>query len=396
VTPGTDVPNVWPLDDGSTSTCGSSASRIGSIYSGIRPTAPGGRPSKWLVLAAWLIAAVALGPLAGKLGNVEESGPNAFLPRGAESSAVNTELERFRTDPLMPAVVVYTGTDMSAAQEKAAADRAGFAKLLPEGEQVSQPVPSEDAKALMTVVPLDSEDEITTTIDELRDLAEADAPPGVDVQVGGPAGPLTDQVAVFDTLDSTLMIATGLVVAALLLLTYRSPILWLCPLLPVGFAAVLTQVSTYLLAKYAGLPVDPQSAGVLMVLVFGVGTDYALLLTARYREELHRQQDRHTAMETALRRSGPAILASAGTIAVGLACLAFADINSSSSLGLVGAVDVVCGFLAMVTVLPALLVSAGRWVFWPFVPRFGTPARKARTVWSRIGEAVARRPRCPG
>ncbi|RII11331.1 Membrane transport protein mmpL8 [Streptomyces sp. YIM 130001] len=356
------------------------------------PTAPAGRRTKWLVLAAWLIATVALGPLAGKLGDVEESGPNAFLPRGAESAAVNTELEKFRTDELMPAVVVYTG-DATAAREFAADERTEFASFAAKGEQVAPPVPSDDGKALMTVVPLDQGDGLTDRIDELRDIAGANAPPGVDIEVGGPAGSLTDQVAVFDTLDSTLMIATGSVVAILLLLTYRSPILWLFPLLSVGFAAVLTQVGTYLLAKHAGLPVDPQSAGILMVLVFGVGTDYALLLIARYREELHRQEDRHTAMHIALRRSGPAVLASAGTIAVGLACLVFADINSSRSLGLVGAVGVVCAFLAMVTVLPALLVIAGRWVFWPFVPRHGTPARKARTVWSRIGAAVARRPR---
>ncbi|TPQ21897.1 MMPL family transporter [Streptomyces sporangiiformans] len=352
--------------------------------------APGGRRGKWLVLAAWLILAVALGPLAGKLGDVEDSSANAFLPRGAESAQVNTELEKFRTDTVMPAVVVYTG---DGADAKAAADRKAFAPFAARGEQVSRPVPSEDGKALMTVVPLDREDGVTDKIDELREIAGANAPPGVDVEVGGPAGSLADSVAVFGSLDATLMIATVLVVAVLLLITYRSPVLWLLPLLSVGFAAVLTQACTYLLAKYAGLPVDPQSAGVLMVLVFGVGTDYALLLIARYREELHRVEDRHEAMRTALRRSGPAVLASAGTIAVGLACLAFADINSSRSLGLVGAVGVICAFLAMVTVLPALLVITGRWVFWPFVPHSGTPARKPRTVWSRIGDAVARRPR---
>ncbi|GAB2968785.1 MMPL family transporter [Streptomyces pseudoechinosporeus] len=352
--------------------------------------APGGRRGKWLVLAAWLIVAVALGPLAGKLGDVEDSSANAFLPRGAESAQVNTELEKFRADPVMPAVVVYTG---DGADAKAATDRTAFAKFVPAGEEVSRPIPSEDGQVLMTVVPLDSEDGITDKVDELREIAGANAPPGVDVEVGGPAGSLTDSVAVFDSLDSTLLLATGLVVAALLLITYRSPFLWLLPLLSVGFAAVLTQVCTYLLAKHAGLPVDPQSAGVLMVLVFGVGTDYALLLIARYREELHRHEDRHQAMRIALRRSGPAILASAATIAVGLACLAFADINSSRSLGLVGAVGVVCGFLAMVTVLPALLVIAGRWVFWPFVPQYGTPARKPHTVWSRIGAAIALRPR---
>ncbi|MCF1592171.1 MMPL family transporter [Streptomyces muensis] len=352
--------------------------------------APGGRRGKWLVLAVWLILAVALGPLAGKLGDVEETGPNAFLPRGAESAQVNTELEKFRTDTVMPAVVVYTG---DGAQAAAAAERDTFARFVAVGQEVSGPIPSEDGQALMTIVPLDGEDDVTDKVDELRDVAGANAPPGVDVEVGGPAGSLTDSVAVFDGLDTTLLLATGVVVAVLLLLTYRSPVLWLLPLLSVGFAAVLTQVATYLLARHAGLPVDPQSAGVLMVLVFGVGTDYALLLIARYREELHRHADRHEAMRIALRRSGPAILASAATIAVGLSCLAFADINSSRSLGLVGAVGVVCGLLAMVTVLPALLVIAGRWVFWPFVPHHGTAVRKPRTIWSRIGSAVALRPR---
>ncbi|QIP86815.1 MMPL family transporter [Streptomyces sp. Tu 2975] len=356
-------------------------------------SAPGGRRTKWLVLLGWLVVAVALGPLAGKLGEVEDTGPNAFLPRGAESAAFNTELERFRTDEVMPVVVVYSADRPLGAGDRAAAesDRRAFAPHVAEGRQQSPVLPSDDGRALMVVVPLS--DELGDRVEEIRNIAGANAPPGLDVAVGGPAGSLMDQVAVFDTLDATLMIATGLVVAVLLLITYRSPVLWLFPLLAVGFAAVLTQVSTYLLAKYAGLPVDPQSAGILMVLVFGVGTDYALLLIARYREELHRHEDRHAAMRIALRRSGPAILASAGTIAVGLACLSLADINSSRSLGLVGAIGVVCGFLAMVSVLPALLVIAGRWVFWPFVPRHGTPVRKAVTVWSRTGAAVARRPR---
>ncbi|MFH8927719.1 MMPL family transporter [Streptomyces pristinaespiralis] len=356
-------------------------------------SAPGGRRAKWLVLFGWIVVAVALGPLAGKLGEVEDTGPNAFLPRGAESAAVNTELEKFRTDEVMPVVVVYSADRPLAAGDRAAAesDRRAFAPHVAEGRQLSPVLPSDDGRALMVVVPLS--DELGDRVAEIRDIAGANAPPGLDVAVGGPAGSLMDQVAVFDTLDATLMIATGLVVAVLLLITYRSPVLWLFPLLAVGFAAVLTQVCTYLLARYAGLPVDPQSAGILMVLVFGVGTDYALLLIARYREELHRHEDRHTAMRLALRRSGPAILASAGTIAVGLACLSLADINSSRSLGLVGAIGVVCGFLAMVSVLPALLVIAGRWVFWPFVPRHGTPVRKAVTVWSRIGAAVARGPR---
>ncbi|MGP3987902.1 MMPL family transporter [Streptomyces sp. 3N207] len=361
-------------------------------------TAPGGKRTKWLVLAAWLIVVVALGPLAGKLGEVEDSSSNAFLPGNAESAKVNTQLEKFRgDDEIIPAVAVYSRTDSATTEAdaaKARADRADFAPLVAKGEQIGGPVRAEDGKALMLVVPLSTGgDDMTDDLEKIRTVAAANAPPGLDVEVGGPAGSLIDNIKVFDNLDSTLMLATGAVVTLLLLITYRSPLLWLFPVLSVGFASVLTQVTTYALAKYASLPVDPQSAGILMVLVFGVGTDYALLLIARYREELHRHEDRHEAMRLALRRSGPAIVASAGTIAIGLACLAFADINSSRSLGLVGAVGVVCALLAMVTVLPALLVLAGRWVFWPFVPRSGTEPRKARTVWSRIGGLLARRPR---
>ncbi|MFW6691758.1 MMPL family transporter [Streptomyces sp. MAR4 CNX-425] len=361
--------------------------------------APGGRRTKWLVLAVWILLVAALGPLAGKLGDVEETGPNAFLPRSAESAELNTALERFRggsDDEIMPAVAVYTvadGTMTDAGRQKAAADVRAFAPYVADGERVTPPVASDDGGALMTVVPLTDTDDLGDVVDDVRAVAADGAPPGVDVQVGGPAASLADSVAVFDSLDATLMLATLAVVTVLLLITYRSPVLWLLPVLSVGFAAVLTQAVTYLLAKHAGLPVDPQSAGILMVLVFGVGTDYALLLIARYREELHRHEDRHAAMRLALRRCFPAVLASAATIAAGLSCLYFADISSSRSLGLVGAVGAVCAFLALVTVLPALLVIAGRWVFWPFVPRHGTPVHAHRTVWSRIGAAVAARPR---
>ncbi|WP_256104165.1 MMPL family transporter [Streptomyces sp. ODS05-4] len=358
---------------------------------------PGGRRGKWLVLAVWLVAVMALGALAGKLGEVQDTSANAFLPRGAESAQVNTELEKFRTDELMPAVVVYStdGALGADAKAKAEADRAAFAKVAAKGEQVSPAVASEDGKALMVVVPLPGEEQsvIADKTAELRDIADANAPPGLDTQVGGPAASMADAFTVFETLDGTLMMATGLIVVLLLLLTYRSPVLWLFPALAVGFAAVLTQVGTYLFAKYAGLQVDPQSSGVLMVLVFGVGTDYALLLIARYREELHVHQDKHVAMQAALRRSGPAILASAGTVAVGLACLGFATINSSRSMGLVGVIGIVFGFLAMVTILPALLVIAGRWVFWPLVPKHGAPQRATRPLWRRVGDSVAAKPR---
>ena len=182
-------------------------------------------------------------------------------------------------------------------------------------------------------------------------------------------------------------------VVVLLLLTYRSPVLWLLPLLSAGVALAASEGVVYLLARHAGLTVNAQSAGILVVLVMGAGTDYALLIVARYREELRRHRDRHEAMAYALHRAGPAILASAATVAVGMLCLLAAEMNSTRGLGPVCAAGVVIALLAMVTLLPALLVICGRWVFWPAKPHFGTAEPTESGVWARIGQGIARRPR---
>ena len=149
----------------------------------------------------------------------------------------------------------------------------------------------------------------------------------------------------------------------------------------------------YLLAEHAGLAVNGQSAGILTVLVFGAGTDYALLLVARYREELRRHEDRHEAMAFALHRAGPAIIASAATVIVGMLCLLFAETNSTAGLGPVAAIGVGVALLAMITLLPALLVICGRWMFWPVKPQFGSAEPTTRGFWARVGNRIARRPR---
>jgi len=198
----------------------------------------------------------------------------------------------------------------------------------------------------------------------------------------------------------------------LLLVTYRSPVLWLLPLLTVGIASQVASASVYLLARYAGVAVDFQSQSVLTVLVFGVGVDYALLIIARYREELRRHENRHAAMAVALRRSSPAILASAATVAIALMCLLAADLPATRGLGPVAAVGVIAALAAMTTLLPALLVLCGRWLFWPFVPRFrpgahgGGPVGRSAAgraldtdvaadhgMWARIAGLIGRRPR---
>src|SRR5204863_796356 len=129
-------------------------------------------------------------------------------------------------------------------------------------------------------------------------------------------------------------------VIIILLLTYRSPILWLLPVISAGVALTTAQALIYLLAKNGGLTVNAQSAGILTVLVFGAGTDYALLLVARYREELRRHEDRHEAMALALHRAGPALIASASTVAVSMLCLSFAETNATRGLGPVTAIGI--------------------------------------------------------
>jgi RND superfamily putative drug exporter len=183
------------------------------------------------------------------------------------------------------------------------------------------------------------------------------------------------------------------VVIVLLLLTYRSPVLWLLPILSAGVALTVAQAVIYLLTQHANLTVNGQSEGILVVLVIGASTDYALLLIARYREELRRHADRHEAMAVALRRAGPAIIASGLTVVAGMLCLLAAESNDISGLGPVAAIGIAVGLIAMITLLPAVLVICGRWVFWPVRPGFGTPEPTSRGVWSRVGRAISRRPR---
>ncbi len=209
----------------------------------------------------------------------------------------------------------------------------------------------------------------------------------------GPAGAVYDSNKAFTGIDGKLLLAAVVVVIVILLVVYRSPILWFVPLLSAGLSLQLAQAINYLLARYAGLTVNGLSAGILNVIVFGAGTDYALLLIARYREELHRHEDKHDAMALALRRTAPAITASGGTVILALLCLLFSELNSNVGLGTVAAIGIACTLIAMSTLLPALLVCCGRWLFWPFVPRAGDEPHAGAGMWARIGALVARRPR---
>ncbi len=359
---------------------------------------PCGRRSKWVVLVLWIVLAVAMVPLAGKLTGAENNQAASWLPGSAESTKVLNLQGQFASTQNVPAVVVYTrdGGISPIDRAKAAADAAAFARVDHVSGAITGPVLSQDGKALETIVPIDvgngSWTVLTPVVDSIRATA-MNGDPGLSAHVTGPAGNGADQGKAFSGIDGTLLYATLGVVVVLLLLTYRSPTLWLLPLLSSGLALATSEGVIYLLAKHTGLTVNAQSAGILLVLVIGAGTDYALLLVARYREELRRHEDRHEAMAVALHRAGPAILASSGTVAVSMLCLLFAEMNSTSGLGPVCAVGVLIALAAMLTLLPALLTITGRWVFWPVRPAHGTAEPTEHGIWARVGGGISRRPR---
>ena len=356
---------------------------------------PSGRRSKWAVLAFWLIVLVLLGSLAGKLMGAEKNDASAYLPASAESTQALNLQDHFTAKNLNPAVVVYVRPSglTPADRAKAARDARTFAAL-PHAGQVIGPVPAKDGKAAEILIEahLGYSNAITNFVNKLNSVAGS-GDPGLHAYVTGPAASAADSVKIFKGIDSTLLYATLGVVIVLLLLTYRSPILWLLPIISAGVALTTAEAFIYLLIQHAGLVVNGQSAGILVVLVLGASTDYALLLVARYREELRRHEDRHEAMAIAMRRAGPAIIASGLTVVAGMLCLLAADSADISGLGPVAAIGIAVGLLAMITLLPALLVITGRWVFWPYKPRYGSPDPTSRGPWARIGQRIAGRPR---
>ncbi|GAA4608656.1 MMPL family transporter [Actinoplanes octamycinicus] len=337
------------------------------------------------MLALWLTAVVALWPAAQRMADRETGTATIELPGGADSTRVRAVLDADGGDHDDSAVLVLaragglTGADrdwLAGVRRELGRTpyRAGAIVAAADGTAALLPVAHPDAEHLVPAVR----------------AAAARPPAGATAQVTGPAALDMDADDVEAGTDATLLIGTLLVVVALLLLTYRSPVLWLLPLLAVGTALVVAQalVSWFgaVGGEYSGL-----TGKILTVLVFGVGTDYALLLVARYREELVRDADRYRAMGRALRRTAGTVAAAAGTVIGGVLCLLLTAVPETRALGPTLALAVAATALVMLTVLPALLVLCGRWIFWPRIPRPGAAA-PATPLWDRISGAVAARP----
>ena len=369
------------------------------------------------MVIAWFIITGIFGPLFGKLTSVQENNNSSFLPKGAEATLAADEIKNFSSQDSFnfPALILFEGSFTPATLEAVsdhvakvgeltlAGTSAKISDYLAPGQEISV-FPSQDGKALLANIPLDGnaiskllpndEPVLPAAIEALREdikpIAEAN---GFTPYVTGPGGLLGDLFGAFGDIDSTLLLTTLAVVAVILIVVYRSPILWIIPLLSALFALSTAGGIVYLLAKNDIIDVDGQSQGILSVLVIGAATDYALLLIARYREELHFTDNRFVAMRAAYKGVWEPILASGSTVAISLLVLLFSQLTNTAGLGPIGAIGIVVSMFTILTLLPALLLIFGRWLFWPRIPKNDGDDHVMTGSWAKVANSIGRNPR---
>ena len=380
-----------------------------------------GRKALWLAITA-IITWLAIGGFSGaafsKISTVQENDNSAFLPESAESTIAGEVIVKFsqQSADVLPTLLLLVGELDPAKNAEALAAVNEYAstlgeKILPEsGKPLSTyfaptpivPIPSADGKAVLINLSLDSaiagenidkEPVLPLIVEFIRaDMEKNFSSSALESYVTGPGGIFADLFDAFGSIDTRLLQTTLIVVAIILIVVYRSPILWIIPLFTAGIALGFATMIVYYLAKADVLDLNGQTQGILDVLVLGAATDYALLLISRYREELHHHESRFDAMRIAWRGVVEPILASGSTVIAGLMVLLLSDLSSNRGLGPVGSIGIASSMLAALTLLPALLVVFGRWVFWPKIPKHGDEDEKLSGIWSKVGSLVERRP----
>ncbi|PHX66970.1 MAG: multidrug RND transporter [Actinobacteria bacterium] len=373
--------------------------------------------SALIVIFIWLGASGVFGPLFGALSTVQENDNSAFLPDSAESTQASKITAKFTADQNqnLPTLVLYVGeineekiaalnVRLSGLGDKKIGDTdVPISKYLTQGEEIFA-FPSQDGKALLVNLPFKSEiatdllpnelPALPQVIETLReDASEYAASVGLSANVTGIGALLGDLFGAFEGIDSSLLFTTLIVVALILIVVYRSPVLWILPLFSAVIALSTAGGLVYLLTKNDVIDLNGQSQGILSVLVLGAATDYALLLISRYREELHHFDDPFVAMKAAIKGVFEPILASGSTVIAALLVLLLSDLSGNRGLGPVGAIGIAVSMLTILTLLPALLVSCGRWIFWPRIPRHDDLNSQLTGVWAKIGASVEKRPR---
>ncbi len=373
------------------------------------------------VVLLWLAVSAVGGPLVGRLAEVQKNDNASFVPATAESTEVADFVQRASANNDLPYLLVLESpTAITPAQQAAAAalvqklpaaplDKLGPGRTIGEfiGSPTSAPIPSQDGKALLVVLNLDSdkaEDTINKTTPlyetalELRALLDTDLKDaGLTGHVAGPGGLLSDFVTAFEGIDGVLLLVALVVVLLILLVVYRSPILPFAVLISAVFGLALAALAVFPLAKAGAIDLSGQSQGIMFILVVGAATDYALLLVSRFREALHDTDDTWDALRSAWRGAVEPILASGATVILGLLCLMLSDLGSTAGLGPVGALGIAGAMAASLTFLPAVLLLVGRRIFWPVAPKLDhrhlEDALETRGVWGRVAKLVGTHPR---
>jgi RND superfamily putative drug exporter len=395
---------------------------------------PAGRRTKWIVFALWFIAIfIAAGPanLPGKFEDAESNEATSYLPGSAESTKALNATESLQDGELAPAVIVFSReSGLTAADKRTIVEdvhkmtQKRFPGVIPDGATAAGggsggpgaeagyppgcggptttipgqpadyapfvgPICSADGKAAIVSAYIKGNGEGERILDPVKYWREQIGNPGggLEVKVTGGAGFSADAIEVFEGINGTLLLAAVSLVIFLLIVIYRSPMFFFIPLAAVLFAETLSRSIGYGVSEL-GVTINGQSSSIMSVLVLGAGTDYALLLVSRYREELHHTTDRHEAMQTALASAGPAIFASAATVIAALLCLLLAKVNGTSGLGPIAAIGIACAALSMLTLLPALLTIFGRRAFWPFVPHTPETSPRADAVSDRARQKI--------
>lgn len=353
-----------------------------------------------LLIVIWLAAASIGGPYFGKISEVASNDQSTFLPASAESTRVNDELKKFRDSGTIPAIFVFTKGDQTLTDKQLDEIKDSTAKLTENSAvkgEISPPVLSDDKKAALVIVNIESGVEYKEVIPELRNTLDTGS---IDVtyKITGPVGFLEDLSRAFAGIDGLLLLVALGVVFIILLIVYRSPFLPFVVLLTALSALAAAILVVWHLADANIVQINGQVQGILFILVIGAATDYSLLYIARYREELERHERSWQATTTALKRSVEPILAAGGTVSIGLLCLLLSDLNSNKALGPVGAIGIALAVLSALTFLPAMLVAFGRRVFWPRTPHYHkTTSTKVAVpksgIWVRIADFVGRHPR---
>ena len=382
-----------------------------------------GRKPLWIavvVIIAWLGITSIAGPTFGKLSTVQENDNAAFLPDNAESTLASKITVKFSdsSNDQIPTLLVFLGdidpknNPAKMMQIQKYLDGLG-AEILPEsGKPLStyfvpgfpiQAFPSEDGKAALVNIALSSDvaqdrieekPTLTLVVDFLReDLKKNFESQALTTHVTGFGGIFADLFGAFGSIDSTLLTTTLLVVSLILIVVYRSPLLWILPLFTAVTALSLAGTIVYYLAKAGTIDLNGQSQGILSVLVLGAATDYALLLIARYREELHHHESRFESMRIALKGVIEPIIASGSTVIAGLLVLLLSQLSGNRGLGPVGAIGIAAAMITVLTLLPALLVVFGRWIFWPKIPKFDDVDEQLSGTWAKVGKAVEKNPK---